>query len=228
MDGDDEPSFIPRPVRAAFDFLLYGTLATAAALVALIGPDFLAGPEAPRVDRVAAGIKVAEVRLVRVRPDGARERMEGNVIAPKDRLAFVYVNTSDWERLMIVVTDEHNEIYWQFPEWTDRRAPAYAPTILSTRKVQQVPQATHREWEGKLLTVRWIFSKDFITTRQVEERILDPERKATDPLFPGSFERIQLVSVDPAATNVHGLPQDDTDNPGTAPQDNYLRVDPNH
>lgn len=225
---DPDASLVPRPVRALFELLLFGSLAAVVGIATIVAPDFFSGPEQASTGRIASGVRLAEVRFTRLRPDGARERMDGFVIAPQDRIGFSYVNTADWERLLIVVTDEKNNIYWQFPEWTDRRAPAYAPTILSNRRVHEVPPATHLEWEGKLLTVRSIFAKDFITTRQVEEKLLDPERDPASQLFPGTLERIQMVVVDPAATEVHGLPQDETSDPGTAPQDNYLRVEPEH
>lgn len=225
LPDDDGPTPIPRPVRALFELVVYGGLAAVVGILVILVPDLLAPPETATEGRVASGVRVAEVRMTRLRPDGALELMTGNVIAPKDRISFTYVNTSDWERLLIVVTDENNEFYWQFPEWTDRREPAYAPTILRDRRIQNVPAATHREWEGKLLAVRSIFSKDFITTRQVEERLLDPERDPAQPLFPNTVERVVMVAVDPDATEVRGLPQEETDDSGAIPRDNYLRID---
>lgn len=224
-DDDEGPTLIPRPVRALFELVVYGGLAAVVGILVILAPDLLAPPAQATEGRVASGVRIAEVRMTRLRPDGARELMTANVIAPKDRITFSYVNTSDWERLLVVITDESNEIYWQFLEWTDRREPAYAPTILTDRRIQNIPPATHREWEGKLLTVRSIFTKDFITTRQVEERLLDPERDPAQPLFPNTLERIVMVAVDPDATGVRGLPQEETDDSGAIPRDNYLRID---
>jgi len=222
---------LPGPVRALVDTLVFGGIAVVVAVAMIALPDFFAPDEDVATDRkVGAGITISEVRIARVRPDGRKGLLAGNIIAPKDRLAFAYVHTSTWERLLVFVIDEKNEIYWQVPEWTDHREPAYAPTILNDRQVQQLPVAVHRDWQGKALAVHTIFTRDFVTTRQVEEKLADPARDKTKPLFDNTLERITLVTVDPAAERVSTAPQDDTelDPYGSETPDKHLRVDPLH
>lgn len=226
VPADEVDGVLPRPVRAMLELIGYGLLGLLVMIAVVAMPDLLAPPEVPTTTRAPVGAKLTDVRLTRVRPSGARERMLSNLIAPDDRLAFSFIHTADWERLMIVVLDEHGQTYWQYPDWADRRQPAYAPTILSKRDLQTIPIATHRDWAGKLLTVYVIFSRDFLTTREVEARLTDPDRDRAKPLFSNTLERTIIVRVDPDAAGVSGVPQDETDEFGPLPQVEPERVDP--
>lgn len=226
VPADEVDGVLPRPVRALLELIGYGLLGLLVMIAVVAMPDLLAPPEVPSTTRAPPGAKLTDVRLTRVRPTGARERMLSNLIAPDDRLAFSFIHTADWERMMIVVLDENGQTYWQYPDWADRRQPAYAPTILSKRDLQTVPIATHRDWAGKLLTVYVIFSREFLTTREVEARLTDPERDKGTPLFPNTLERTIIVRVDPDAADVSGVPQDETDEFGPLPKAEPERVDP--
>lgn len=226
VPADEVDGVLPRPVRAMLELIGYGLLGLVVMIAVVAMPDLLAPPEVPSTTRAPPGAKLTDIRLTRVRPSGARERMLSNLIAPDDRLAFSFIHTADWERLMIVVLDENGQTYWQYPDWADRRQPAYAPTILSKRDLQSVPVATHRDWAGKLLTVYVIFSREFLTTREVEARLTDPARDKGTPLFSHTLERTIIVRVDPDAADVSGVPQDETDEFDPLPKAEPERVDP--
>ena len=65
-------------------------------------------------------------------------------------------------------------MYWEVPEWTDRRQSPVAAPISSTPREQEIPRAVHRAWEGELLVVYTIFTNEVVSARDLEARLADP------------------------------------------------------
>lgn len=166
---------------------------------------------------------VAMVRVLREQKDGALSPA-ATQMAHEDSLRFSYVNTAGWQRLLVFVVDDLGNVYWEFPEWTDRRQSPVAAAISSTPREQEIPKAVHRAWEGDLLLVYTIFTNEVVSARDLEARIADPARDRSKPLVPGSQQsvltlrlvRLEEGLVDPTAamnTAIDDRPTDDPETP---------------
>lgn len=165
---------------------------------------------------------VATVRVLREQKDGALSPA-ATQMAHEDGLRFSYVNTAGWQRLLVFVVDDLGNVYWEFPEWTDRRASPVAAPISSTPREQEIPKAVHRAWEGELLVVYTIFTNEVVSARDLEARIADPARDRSKPLVPGSQQSVLtlrlvrleegLVDTSAAANPVAEGPVDDPETP---------------
>jgi hypothetical protein len=166
---------------------------------------------------------VAMVRVLREQKDGALSPA-ATQMAHEDGLRFSYLNTAGWQRLLVFVVDDLGNVYWEFPEWTDRRASPVAAPISSTPREQEIPKAVHREWEGDLLVVYTIFTNEVVSARDLEARIADPARDRSKPLVPGGQQSVltlRLVRLEeglldtPASANapVDDRPTDDPETP---------------
>lgn len=199
-----------RPVEEPEPFfvgMLKSALAVVLALAALaafyIIPDFepaVARGPATRLSARTVG-PVTQIEPYRVRPDGSRLELGLEMFAD-DRLGFTILNTGDYSRVLVFALDDGGGIYWLYPDWTDRSKTMFAPPVLKSSQEQDVPPGTHRDWEGQVLTLFMIFSKDMLSLRDVEERLRDPGRDTKQNLFPGSLQKtraIKLVRIDPSA-----------------------------
>lgn len=203
------PAPPPEPEEPAFIGVLQICAFIALGAVALglfyVIPDF--EPTVPRgaTTRLAARAvgPVTQIEPYRVRPDGSTLPLGLEMFAD-DRLGFSILNTGEYSRVVVFALDENAGIYWLHPDWTDRSKNMFAPPILKSEKEQDVPPGTHRDWEGQVLTLFMIFSKELLSLRDVEERLKDPTRDPKQPLFAGTLQKtraIRLVRIDPVVAD---------------------------
>jgi hypothetical protein len=137
---------------------------------------------------------VAMVRVLREQKDGALSPA-GAQMGHEDGLRYSYLNTAGWQRLLVFVVDDLGNVYWEFPEWTDRRQSPVAAPISSTPREQEIPRAVHRAWEGELLVVYTIFTNEVVSARDLEARLADRARDHTKPLVPGSQQSVVTLRL---------------------------------
>jgi hypothetical protein len=159
----------------AFSLQLGFALTALAALVLLL----LEKPAefAARAGEPAA--QVAEVFVYRVQPgqtgQAAANVTVGSSMRAADELAFAYVNSAGFSRLLIFGEDEHGHVYWYHPAWSDESANPRAIAIGSGSELRELPESIAHNLDGKRLRIRSIFSNAELSVRDVE-RLLAKER----------------------------------------------------
>jgi len=129
--------------------------------------------------------QVAQVFVYRV-PPGQAGQAVGSSMRSTDELAFAYVNSAGFSRLLIFGEDEHGHIYWYHPAWSDQAENPRAIAIGSGPELRELPESIAHDIDGKKLKIRSIFTNSDLSVRDVEQ-LLARQREAGPGSYVGSL-----------------------------------------
>jgi hypothetical protein len=145
-----------------------------------------------------ADTPASQVLIYRVKGDDQAELLDGRM-APSDELAFAYINARGLERLMIFAVDEHQHVYWYYPQWTDAADNPRAVPIGSGPDLHELPEAVAQEFDGETLTIHYLFTNTALSVRDIERQLEQQSRQF--PNRPGDESAATLFQ-----TTTNGLP----------------------
>jgi hypothetical protein len=157
---------VARPLQLGF-----GVAAMAALVLLLVRG---AEPDEFAARGGAAGSGMAEMFVYRVVPGQPSQAASGSIRA-SDPLAFAYVNAAGFSRLMVFGEDEHGHVYWYHPAWSDPAQNPRAIAIQAGPELRELPDSVAHPIDGKMLTIRALFSHTELSVRDVE-RMLTEQR----------------------------------------------------
>ncbi len=111
--------------------------------------------------------QLAQVFVYRVQP-GQTGQAVGSSMRASDELAFAYVNSAGFSRLLIFGEDEHGHVYWYHPAWSDGSQNPRAIAIGSGPELRELPESIAHELDGKTLKIHSIFTNADLSVRDVE------------------------------------------------------------
>jgi hypothetical protein len=88
-----------------------------------------------------------------------------------DELAFAYENPEGKPFLAIFAVDEHGQVYWFHPAWTDETQDPPAIEAETTPGVHELREAVRHRWRGSRIDVHALFLDKRLTVRQIEARL---------------------------------------------------------
>jgi len=167
--------------------------AAAAALLVVFWPG-LTGREAELGVRGGGGGRAPLVRLVAYRiAEGRRASFLGESIAPRDELAFAYVNRAGKRYLMVFGVDERRRVYWYHPAWQDAATSPRAVPIRPGADLRELPHAVSHDLAGDSLTLCGVFLDRQLTVKEVE-RLLRRHPTGRLPI-PGALQTTKRVRI---------------------------------
>jgi len=140
--------------------------------------------------------RVAQVFVYRVQAGQAAAAVNGR-FTKTDELAFAYVNSAGFEKLMIFGVDEHQHVYWYHPGWSSQAENPHAIDIESGPELHELPEAIAHQLDGKSLKIHALFSNSELSVRDVE-RMLKEGAGAT----PGSKGSVAAALQDAVETEM--------------------------
>jgi hypothetical protein len=126
---------------------------------------------------------LAQVFVYRVLPGQPARAVDGRM-GKADELAFAYVNSAGFKKLMIFGVDEHRHVYWYHPGWSRPSENPRAIGILTGPELRELPEAIAHDLDGKTLTIHALFSNSDLSVQELE-RLLT-EGRALSALQSGS------------------------------------------
>jgi hypothetical protein len=133
------------------------------------------------------------LKVYRVRPGAAAEVVEGELRAG-DELAFAYQNPQGRKWLLIYGVDEHQNVYWFHPSWSDPKADPAAVQAFGGAALHELPEAISHAFAGERLVVHGVLSDERLTVKQVEA--LMQGREPAQPLaIPGAEQTSLMLRV---------------------------------
>jgi hypothetical protein len=154
---------VPKPVYS----VPLGVVATAVAMFAL----FLYTKPAEFAARGhGEHERVAQVLAYRVQPGKTALAVSGSV-QRSDELAFAYVNSRGFEKLMIFGVDEHAHVYWYHPAWSSSSDNPRAIDIAKGPELRELPEAIAHQLDGNSLKIHALFSNSDLSVRDVERML---------------------------------------------------------
>ena len=169
------------------------TAAVAAALLLIFWPG-LTGHEDELGVRGGGGGRAPMVRLVAYRlVEGKRASYLGESIAPRDELAFAYVNRAGKRYLMVFGVDNRQKVYWYHPAWEDEATSPRAVPIRPGADLRELPHAVSHDLAGDSLTLCGVFLDRPLTVKEVE-RLLRKHPPGRLPL-PGALQTTKRVRI---------------------------------
>jgi hypothetical protein len=139
----------------------------------------------------------AELLVYRVAGSAARPRPAGDVMTPRDELAFAYRNPIGKRRLMVFGVDEHHHVYWYHPAWLRAAENPPGIAISSAPGAHELPDAVTQTLDGEELSIHALFSDQALTVRDVEQAVARRggagDREALE--FPGAVDVVRTLRV---------------------------------
>jgi hypothetical protein len=141
------------------------TLATACLLLLML-------PRTHEFTARGGGTSTNALLVYRVHEQGAPERLSASAhLARGDELSFAYSNPEKLTRLMIFAVDEHGQVYWFHPAWTDANTNPTAIAIAPTATVNELGEAVTHDFNGHQLTLYAWFTNEIPTVQKAEALI---------------------------------------------------------
>jgi hypothetical protein len=119
----------------------------------------------------------------------ARARQVTTVVARDSGLAFAYANLGHKRRLLVFGVDEHRNVYWFYPAWSDARDNPTAVPIVKDDAVHELPEAVRHHFASDRLQVFAVFTDRAMSVRDIEAAVAragDGEAGGVRLALPGS------------------------------------------
>lgn len=172
-----------------------GVVATAVAMFALF---FYTKPAEFTARGHGEHERVAQVLAYRVQPGKTALAVSGSVHR-SDELAFAYVNSAGFEKLMIFGVDEHAHVYWYHPAWSSPSDNPRAIDIAKGPELRELPEAIAHQLDGKSLKIHALFTNSDLSVRDVERMLKEraAASKGSTAAAPGdAVETVMTVVVE--------------------------------
>ena len=101
-------------------------------------------------------------------PPGEQAVSAGDEMDATDELAFAYENTEGRKYLLVFGLDEHGNVYWYHPAWTEPSENPPATSVSTEPGIHELPEAVRHPIEGDRLRIFGIFTDRPLTVKQVE------------------------------------------------------------
>jgi hypothetical protein len=165
--------------------------AAAAAVLLLVVLAGMPGQSGGPVSRGAEGTGKSPALVVyQITGDNQSTPAGGQILAGAE-LAFAYRNTHGTKHLMVLGVDEHGNIYWYHPSWTDPRSNPLAIPIQPGDDLKELPVAITHVLKGLQLRIYAIFTDEPLSVREVESMLKRGDAFTGEP----SFGNAKLESV---------------------------------
>lgn len=105
--------------------------------------------------------------IYRVSP-GEQAVPAGDEMDATDELAFAYENAEGKKYLLVFGRDEHGNVYWYHPAWTDPSENPPAISVSAEPGIHELPEAVRHTIKGDRLQIFGIFTDRPLTVKQVE------------------------------------------------------------
>jgi hypothetical protein len=89
-------------------------------------------------------------------------------IAAQAELAFTYRNGGDWSHLMVFARDQRGQVYWFYPQWTDRGADPVGVELAPGGGLHELPAAVAHQFSPGKLALCALVSRVPVSVREVE------------------------------------------------------------
>jgi hypothetical protein len=148
-------------------------LGLAAAALAMFGLFFYTKPAQFEARGHGQHERLAQVLAYRVQPGQPAVAVSGT-LRKSDELAFAYVNSAGFKKLMIFGVDEHAHVYWFHPAWASPSDDPRAIDIAGGPELRELPEAIAHQLDGKSLKIHALFSNADLSVRDVERMLKEP------------------------------------------------------
>jgi hypothetical protein len=100
-------------------------------------------------------------------PLGARPQPLDGRLKAGEELAFAY-KTDAAAKLLVFAVDEHKNVYWYFPAWTNAAETPRSIAVAATPELTELPDAVAHDFKGSRLTLHAVFTEEALSVRDVE------------------------------------------------------------